>query len=237
MHTAPSRSRRRSHDRHSRPPTADIVIFVVGLIAAAASGVVAYRIVGPYGDGPLNMNLYRTTDPETGEDLIYRRIIGPNGKEMRLVVDDATRHLHELKLEVGTKKDSEMLGLRFEKGKIASVDTDTDGDGRPDMRDYLNDPSGLMKTGFSLTKNGVIDAWAYRDKKGAIVKVEVARGGDQKVDRWEYYDKGQLARVEEDDNHDGKIDRWLVYDAGILMDEIGDRDHDGKPDKPLPATP
>jgi hypothetical protein len=235
MHTTSSRSRRRSHDRHSRPPTADIVIFVVGLIAAAAAGVIAYRIVGPYGDGPLNMNLYRTTDPETGKALIYRRVRRADGSEVRYVVDDASRQLREIQVANPSKGGSGSMGLRFEKGKLAGIDRH-DAEGRTNLRDYFNDPSGLAKVGFSLTNNGVIDAWAYRDKKGTIVKVEVSRGQDGKVDRWEYYDKGQLARVEEDDNHDGKIDRWVVYDAGIQIDEVLDRNHDGKPDRPLPST-
>ena len=238
MYVRPDPTRHRSRRRSAPVPVVDLVIFITGLIAAALAGVIAYRIVGPYGDGPLNAGIYRMTDPETGKALLYRRVTGPNGKEVRYVVDDATRHLQEVQFTLDVKGRPEQFSLRFSNGTLAGIDRDRDGDGRVDVRDYYDDPSGLMKTGFSLTNDGVIDAWAYRDRKGTLRRIEVSRSRDGKVDRWEYYENGQLARAEEDDDHDGRVDRWLTYDAGILTGEAVDRNRDGKPDTPvaLPAA-
>jgi len=87
-----------------------------------------------------------------------------------------------------------------------------------------------VKSGFSLAGDGIVDAWAYRDDKGQLLRIEVSKRRDGKVDRWEYYDKGQLARVEEDTDHNGRVDRWATYDAGILMSTVVDANGDGRPD-------
>ena len=89
-----------------------------------------------------------------------------------------------------------------------------------------------MKVGFSLASDGVLDAWAYRDNAGQITKIEVSTRRDDKIDRWEFYEKGQLARVEEDKDRDGRVDRWSTYEGGILMSTTLDADKDGRPDTP-----
>lgn len=179
-----------------------MVIVAGGFVLAAASSVVAYRAVGPYGDGPLNVGLYRTTDPESGKPLVYREARTADGTAFRYHFDDATRALRSVHM---TSRDGKTV--------------------------VLPAASRSGKSGFSLAGNGVIDAWEYRDAQGRIEKIEVSRRQDGVVDRWEYYRNDQLDRVEEDEDRDGRVDRWLTYDAGILVEEIRDRDGDGKPDR------
>lgn len=200
-----------------------MAIFAAGLITAAGASVVAYRLVGPYGDGPLDVGLYRTEDPETGRQLVYRDVPRPDGATLRYLFDDATRALTRVAVLQSVNGKLQEIGLRIDKGVLTQVEAD----GQTVATDAA---SGGMKVGFSLRGDGVIDAWQFRDPKGVLLKIEVSRHQDGKVDRWEYYENDQLARVELDDNRDGRVEHWQTYDAGILIAEAWDRDGDGKPD-------
>lgn len=203
---------------------------MVGLVAAVLSGIVAYRLVGPYGDGFLNMGLYRTRDPETGRSVIYREVRMPDGSLTRYMADATGQPVHTIRAMGTVAGHQETLDVYVSQGKLAGFGRDTDGDGRADLRDYYDDRLKLVKQGFSLSGTGGIDAWQYRNAAGEVERIEVSRQQDGVVDRWEHYEKGQLARVEEDDDRDGKPDHWLTYDAGILMHEARDRNRDGQPD-------
>lgn len=182
----------------------DTAILVAGVMCAAASGVAAYRSVGPYADGPLNVGLYRAQDPETGRQLVYQQLKFDDGARLVYFYDDATRTLTERRL-VGA-------------------------DGTVHVLFRAGDPVPLGRAGFSLRDNGITDAWEYRDAQGRLHKIEISRKQNGRVDRWEYYENDQLSRVEEDEDGDGRVDRWLTYEAGILVREAVDRNGDGRPD-------
>jgi len=214
---------RRKSRRHPRASRVDIAIVVVGLVAAAASSVAAYRVVGPYGDGPINVGLYRSEDSQTAEQLVYRDVRNPDGTVMRYLFDDATRKLMQIQIRRVVGGKVEIVGLHMGEGGLTRLDAaggSVERDGK----------SGGAKLGFSLRHDGVIDAWEYRDAQGQLTRIEVSRRQDGRIDRWEYYENDQLARVEEDENHDGRVDHWLNYEAGILVKEAWDRDGDGRPD-------
>lgn len=172
----------------------------------------AYRSVGPYGDGPINVGLWRTLDPETGAQLVYRDVPQANGSVFRYLFNDSNRVLKQIQVRRVVDGEVKSVGLHMDSAGVARLDAP----GRSVARDGS---SGGVKVGFSLRGNGVVDAWEYRDAKGLLTKIEVSRRQDGNVDRWEYYENDQLARVEEDENRDGKPDRWLTYDAGILVGE------------------
>ncbi|MEQ1761130.1 MAG: hypothetical protein ABL986_22710 [Vicinamibacterales bacterium] len=222
----------RSSIRRSRPISiVDLAIFVVGLIAAATSGVVAYRIVGPYGDGFLNVGLYRTRDPETGKDVIYREVRQADGSVTRYMASSTGVPFHTIRATGTLGGRQQTLDVYAEQGKLSGFGLDSDGDGQIDVRDYFDEKMALVKQGFSVSgTGGVIDAWQYRDPSGAVVRIETSRSQDGVVDRWEHYEAGQLVRAEEDDDHDGKPDHWLTYEEGILIHEARDRNRDGQPD-------
>lgn len=197
----------------------DAIILVCGLIAASYSGVAAYRTVGPYADGPLNVRLYRTQDPETGAQLIYRDFKTADGLTLRYFYDDNSRKLTEVRLLRGDGRDAAFRPAEGASGEL-----------QVGSRSLALDAKGLVKSGFSLRGNGVIDAWAYRDAQGRLHKIEVSRQQNGKVDRWEYYAGDQLERVELDEDRDGRVDRWQTYEGGILIRETRDQDGDGQPD-------
>lgn len=212
-----------THRRRRRSPRAskiDVAIFAAGLIAAPIAGVMAYRAVGPYADGPLNVRLYRAEDPVTGRQLVYRDFKVGDGTVLRYFYDDATRTLTEIRLLRAPGSDD----VGFRPGSASGGEV-TVGD-----RSFGWDATGLVKTGFSLRGNGVIDAWEYRNPKGQLLKIEVSRRQLGRVDRWEFYEDEQLVRVEEDEDGNGRVDRWLSYESGILTRETRDRDGDGRPD-------
>lgn len=208
---------RQPHRQHRTRPSArkasrlELTIFFAGLAVAAISGVVAYRIVGLYGDGPFSYGYHRVTDPETGTSLLVQEASGPDGQVIRRVIDRRT--LKEVRMNVG----GEEVVAHVDGTRVTRVDRDSDGDGRIDVWDYYDEDEQLVKAGFSLLGDGVLDAWAFKDANGEIEKVEVSTRRDGTVDRWEHYENGQLARVEEDTDHDGKVDRLSTYDGGILM--------------------
>lgn len=205
------RRRRASPSRRLVISRLEGIIFTVGLLAAVLSGVVAYRIVGLYGDGPFASGYHRVRDPETGKSLLLHETRTATGI-VRRVIDGTT--LKEVR--VAGPHQEEEIRAHLSGTDITRVDRDVDGDGRIDAWEYYNGEHRLVKVGFSLAGSGVLDAWAYRDETGQIAKIEVSTRRDGVVDRWEYYKHGQLARVEEDTNRDGSVDRWSTYEDGIL---------------------
>ncbi len=196
---------------------------MMGLVTAAVSSVVAYRVVGPYGDGPLTVGLYLTQDPVTGKQQVYRDVRQPDGTVLRYFFDVGNRTLQQIQVRRTVNGKVEVVGLQMGAGGLTRLDL---GDHTVE-RDAAG---GGVKVGFSLRGNAIIDAWEFRDAAGALLKIEVSGRQDGTIDRWEFYMADQLARVEEDSNRDGKVDRWLTYEAGILVGEARDRDGDGRPD-------
>ena len=209
---------------------------IVGLVAAVISGVVAYRTVGLYGDGPFSYGYFRERDPQTGESILYRIVEGPNGEEIRQVVDMPNRRITEVQTDLDG--DGRVERVTREDDALA-ISTDVDDDGVVDLVQYTGlDDQGLRRVGFSLTGDGVIDAWAWRDADDRIVRVDVSTRQDDLIDRREFYDAaGQLARVELDTDRNGTTDQWQIYEGGILFDTILDANADGQPDAPLPPLP
>ena len=223
----------RRHHRISRsrtlpPSKIEVAIFLVGLTVAVIAGVVAYQIVGLYGDGPFASGYRRVIrDPEGGRTLLVHDTRTESGV-VRRVIDGTT--LAEVRLDVDDDG-REDTRVHVEGTQITRVDRDQDGDNRTDLWEYYDKEKRLLKTGFSLVNDGVLDAWAYRDSTGQITKIEVSTRRDGTVDRWEYYEDGQLARVEQDRDRDRRVDRWQTYEGGILIETAVDRNGDGEPDR------
>ena len=190
-----------------RPAAIEILVLIVGMIAAAGSGVWAYRLVGLYGDGPFASGFHRERDPATGRSMLVQEYMTSKGRVRRTI--DERYQVKEFR-----------------------IDTNLDGvdDGR-----FILEGGALTKVGFSLAGDGLIDAWAYQDAANQIVRIEVATKRDGRVDRWEHYANGQMVRVDIDSNFNGRPDRWQIYDNGALVKTEIDANEDGKPDgNPVP---
>lgn len=214
--------------RTARP--LEVAIFAGGLAGAVAAGVVGYRTVGLYGDGPFASGYSRERDPETGRSRLVHETVTKSGRVRRVI--DGEYRLRAVELDL----DGEAGRLRVEApvggGGLTRVAVDATRDGHTDRWEYYDADQRLVKVGFSLAGDAVEDAWAYRDERGELVKIEVSTRRDGRVNRWEYYAGGRMVRVEEDTNMDGRPDRWSSYEDGILVETRVDRDGDGQPDRP-----
>jgi hypothetical protein len=188
-----------------RPPAAEIVIFVAGVIVAVASGLYGFRVVGWYGDGAFASGFHRELNPHTGRSVLVHEMETSKGR-IRRVIDDGFR--------------------------VREVLIDADADGRMEVSAKIESgQTGGVGAGFSLANDGVIDAWVYRDASNRLVRIEVSTKRDGRVDRWEHYTNERLAKVELDTNGNGRPDRWQTFDAGILMETVPDVNEDGQPDR------
>jgi hypothetical protein len=147
-------------------------------------------------------------------------------------------------------------------GRIAFVEYDSNGDGRPDYIAHYDerrqirlievdedhdawvdrweyyDAAGILeKVGRWRRQKGRVDEWVYRDPEGLPGRIEYDDDGDGKPDRAEVLKQGVVVRIEIDSDHDGRYDRWQSWERGRLVSEELDTDGDGKPDRKLVFGP
>ena len=217
------------------PAWAEWLVLAAGLLAAAVSGVAAYRAVGPYGDGPFGAGFRRIPHPAGGgrSTLVHDFEFG--GGTVRAVIDERTRRASELRLDAdGDGRPDTRAHVDGTTGAVR-VERDLDADGVPERWEYYADAreaeqGRAEKVGFSLAGDAVVDAWAFHGADGRIVRIEVSTGRDGVVDRWEHYEDGVMVRAEEDADGDGRVDAWSTYVDGILTATATDADGDGRPD-------
>lgn len=235
--------RRRGSNRsvapaRSLPAWVELSVLAAGLLGAAVSGTIAYRMVGPYGDGPFGAGYRRQGDPGGGSTLVHEARHG--AQMVRTVVDERTRRASAVLVDADADGAFEARAA-VETGGGVRVERDLDGDGVPDRWDYYRDPGDaargrLARVGFSLGGDAVVDAWAFYGIDGRLTRVEVSTARDGVVDRWEHYADGRLVRVETDTDGDGRVDAWSTYESGILWGTLRDADGDGRPDGDGAAT-
>ena len=156
------------------------------------------------------------------------------------------------------KQTGKLTQLTYDRNKDGRIDTwtdmdgarplrsriDLDQDGKIDRWEYYDAIGRLAKVGFSRTHGAAPDAWAYADKAGRVIRIEVSSAGDEKrIDRWEHYDAsrpvtdGDLSRAlvsaEMDTNGDGRPDKWETYKSGALRTVTFDENGDGMADRRL----
>ena len=214
---AVSREHQHLRSRSSaRGSTSRIELYILGagLVAAVASGIIAYQIVGPYGDGPFGGGFRRIPNPETGGSMLVHEFVYES-EGVQAVVHENTGRLSELRLDADADGTQDTRA-HLEGTAVVRVERDQDGDGDTDLWEYYDDAQQLEKIGFSLSGDGVLDAWAYYGQDGQLTKIEVSTARDGTVNRWEFYENGSMVRVEEDTSGDGQADRWSTYANGIL---------------------
>jgi hypothetical protein len=95
--------------------------------------------------------------------------------------------------------------------------------------EYDKSTGRLTLLKYDSNGNGVVDTWSYMD--GArVVRIEIDKDEDGKIDRWEYYGPDQkLLKVGESRMNDGKPDAWTYTrpDGSIDRVELSTR-RDGK---------
>lgn len=127
----------------------EMPILVTGLVFAIASGVVAYRVGGPYGE-------------RLHEDPRVRRVFDEKTGRLELVKYDASGNLRfdmwsymdaerVVRIEYDDNEDGLMDYWEYLRADQSTdrLDADTDGDGQPDHR-TLFAPDGSITADFNL---------------------------------------------------------------------------------------
>ena len=90
----------------------------------------------------------------------------------------------------------------------------------------------LQRIDGDTNKNGRIESFSYWDAT-RLIRVEIDRDEDGKIDRWEHYDEHKkLVRVGSSSRDDGTEDTWAYPDEGGFLARVEtDADRDGLIDK------
>jgi hypothetical protein len=116
-------------------------------------------------------------------------------------------------------------------GKLRLLKYDSDGNGKVDTVSYL-DGSRVVKIEIDKDEDGKVDRWEYYGPDQKLEKVGISRAGDGKEDAWSYADAaGAVARLEISTQRDGKVTRIEHYQQTKLVAAEEDADGDGKIDK------
>jgi hypothetical protein len=124
---------------------------------------------------------------------------------------------------------------------------DLNGDGKPDAYEYYSqakDEKGnpaldkdhkpligrLLRKEFDLNLDGKIDFWRWYDEKENVTKEALDVDFDGKVDRINYFEKGQRVREESEFDADGKPHTWIHFEKEQIATKERDLHGTGKPD-------
>jgi len=135
-------------------------------------------------------------------------------------------------------------------GQLERITYDRNHDGKPDAWLFMKGARVVMAQ-LDENYDGTIDRWEYYGDRPAVSadgaaapgmpalprsileRAEQATRGDGKVNRREWYERGQLARVEEDTTGSGRVDKWETWSAGVLQKLELDTKGTGRPDRRL----
>src|SRR4051812_47801172 len=116
-------------------------------------------------------------------------------------------------------------------GKLKLLKYDSDGNGVVDTMSYM-DGARVVRIEIDKNEDGKVDRWEYYDANQRLEKIGSSRNGDGKEDSWSYLAAdGSIARVDISVKHDGKVSRVEHYEKGVLVSAEEDGDGDGRMDK------
>jgi hypothetical protein len=157
-------------------------------------------------------------------------------KDVAAVYDQETGQLRQL--DYDSNKNGRPDTISYMDGtRVLRVEIDKDEDGKVERWEYYGADSKLEKVGLSGANDGVVDQWAYRGPDGTITKVEKSTRRDGRVQRTEFYEKGQLVAVEEDADDNGAVDKWETYSGGSVTSVALDTNGSGVPTRRLVYAP
>ena len=116
-------------------------------------------------------------------------------------------------------------------GRLELLRYDSDGDGRFDTFSYM-DGARILRIEIDRNEDGKIDRWEYYGPDRRLEKVGFSRGQDGVEDAWSYFDaNGAVERIEISTKRNRKVDRIEHYEKGALVRAEEDGDGDGRFDK------
>ena len=116
-------------------------------------------------------------------------------------------------------------------GKLEVLKYDSDGDGKFDTVSYM-DGARIVRIEIDRDEDGKIDRWEYYGPGQKLEKVGFSRANDGIEDAWSIIDaNGSVARIEIATKRDGKPNRFEYYTDNVLTRVEEDTDGDGRVDK------
>jgi hypothetical protein len=117
-------------------------------------------------------------------------------------------------------------------GKLVLLRYDTNGDGHVDILSYM-DGARIVRIEVDKNEDGKIDRWEHYQPPGnTLVNVGFSRKNDGIEDAWTYAGPdGTVSRIEISTRRNGQVDRSEFYEKGVMVRVEEDSDGDGKPDK------
>src|ERR1043166_4370817 len=116
-------------------------------------------------------------------------------------------------------------------GHLELLRYDSDGDGKYDTFSYM-DGARILRIEIDRNEDGKIDRWEYYGAGQRLERIGFSRAQDGVEDAWSYLDaNGTVDRIEISTKRNGKIDRVEHYRNSKLMSAEEDSDGDGRFDK------
>jgi hypothetical protein len=118
-----------------------------------------------------------------------------------------------------------------ETGKLTLLKYDANGDGKPDTFSYM-DGARIVRIEIDKNEDGKVERWEHYDANQKLEKVGFSRAGDGTEDAWSYLGPdGRVTRIEISTQRNGKVSRIEHYQQGRLASAEEDADADGRIDK------
>src|SRR5689334_8517191 len=119
-------------------------------------------------------------------------------------------------------------------GRLEQLKYDSDGDGKFDTFSYM-DGSTILRIEIDRDEDGKIDRWEYYGPGKVLERVALSRAQNGVADTWQYFDAtGSIRRVEMGEQirpDKVRLERIEYYDKGAMVRAEEDTDHDGRIDK------
>jgi hypothetical protein len=146
------------------------------------------------------------------------------------VYDPDTRTVTRLDYDAGGDGRLDMRSY-LQDGRGVRLEADGNGDGRVDRWEYYRPDGQLDRLGTSSQGDGREDTWVVQS--GNQMRVDISTRRDGVVDRHEFHQQGVLVRAELDTDLDGRIDEWQRFENGKLRELLVDTERSGRPDRRL----
>jgi hypothetical protein len=116
-------------------------------------------------------------------------------------------------------------------GKLKLLKYDANGNGTVDTWSYM-DGARVVRIEIDKDEDGKIDRWEYYGPDQKLERVGFSRLMDGKEDAWSYSGAdGSVERIDVSTRRDGKVTRIEHYEKSVLVSAEEDSDEDGKMDK------
>lgn len=116
-------------------------------------------------------------------------------------------------------------------GRLQLLKYDSDRNGMVDAVSYM-DGARVVRIEIDKDEDGKVERWEYYAADQTIEKVGFSRAGDGREDAWSFSDPdGAIARVEISTRRDGRVTRTEFYAQEAVIRAEEDADFDGRVDR------